>query len=166
MAGAQRPAGQSRTPTRERLARAFTLVEDAVDLGLGLVLAGAAIVQLVSLVLFFVRSVVAGTISGSLISVLDQTLLVLMIVEILYTIRVSLREHLLVPEPFILVALIAVVRRILVLTAEFAGPIAKGEGQFRDAMIELGLLTVLTITLVTCLLMLRKRHAEAVAERA
>jgi hypothetical protein len=34
------------------------------------------------------------------IGVLDQVLLILMIVELLYTVQLSLREHVLVPEPF------------------------------------------------------------------
>jgi Phosphate-starvation-inducible E family len=42
------------------------------------------------------------------------------IVELLYTVQVSFREHTLVPKPFLIVALIAVTRRILVVTAEFA----------------------------------------------
>jgi hypothetical protein len=71
-----------------------------------------------------------------------------------------------VPEPFVLVALIAAVRRILVITAEFGTLSEQGESAFRYAMIELGLLTVMTGVLVACLVGLRKRHREAVAERA
>jgi hypothetical protein len=72
----------------------------------------------------------------------------------------------LVPEPFVLVALIAAVRRILVITAEFGTLADQDESAFRYAMIELGLLTVMTGVLVTCLVSLRKRDKEAVAERA
>jgi hypothetical protein len=43
--------------------------------------------------------------------------------------------------------------------------IAQGEVQFRNAMIELVILTVMTLSLVWCLVLLRKRHPEAVAER-
>lgn len=86
--------------------------------------------------------------------------------EILYTSEVSFREHVLVPEPFVLVALIAGVRRILVITAEFGTLTTQGESAVRYAMIELGLLTVMTGVLVTCLVGLRKRDKEAVAERA
>ena len=80
--------------------------------------------------------------------------------------QVSFREHVLVPEPFVLVALIAGVRRILVITAEFGTLTDQGESVFRYAMIELGLLTAMTGVLVTCLVGLRKRDKEAVAERA
>jgi uncharacterized membrane protein (DUF373 family) len=71
----------------------------------------------------------------------DQLLLILLMIEVLYTVQVSFREHVLVPEPFVLVAMIAAVRRILVLTAEFGTLMEQGEAAFRYAMIELGLLT-------------------------
>ncbi len=97
---------------------------------------------------------------------LDQLLLILMIIEILYTVQVSFREHLLVPEPFVLVAMIAAVRRILVITAEFGTLMEQGASAFRFALIELALLTVMTGVLVACLVGLRKRDKAAVAERA
>jgi uncharacterized membrane protein (DUF373 family) len=163
---AGKAAGQARVPVRDRIAQGFTQVEDIVYIGLGLLLAGGAASLLVDGAITFWRSLLAGTLAGNIITLLDQILLTLMIVEVLYTVQVSFREHVLVPEPFILVALIAVVRRILVLTAEFAKLIEKGEAVFRNAMIELGLLTVMTVTLVACLIILRKRPAQAVAERA
>ena len=52
---------------------------------------------------------------------LRYLLLVLVIIELLYTVQVSFREHALVPEPFLIVGLIAVTRRILVVNAAFAG---------------------------------------------
>jgi hypothetical protein len=89
-----------------------------------------------------------------------------MLVELLYTVQVSFREHALVPEPFLIVGLIAATRRILVVTAEFSVT-EKGAGQgaetFRNGMIEIGLLTLMTVALVGSLLMLRRaqgRHAD------
>jgi uncharacterized membrane protein (DUF373 family) len=119
----------------------------------------------VSLVVDFLRSLFGGRLPSGVIGVLDQVLLILMIVELLYTVQLSFREHVLVPEPFVLVALIAGVRRILVVTPELSKLVAQGEVQFRNAMIELVILTVMTLSLVWCLVLLRKRHPEAVAER-
>jgi hypothetical protein len=42
--------------------------------------------------------VAGGEIAGRLVAILDQLLLVLMIVEILYTVQISFREHALVPR--------------------------------------------------------------------
>jgi uncharacterized membrane protein (DUF373 family) len=158
-------ASQS-APARERIAQGFTKVEDVLYVGLGVVLAAGGVALLVNAVIHFVRSLLGGAIGPSVVAVLDQLLLILMIIEILYTVQVSFREHVLVPEPFVLVALIAGVRRILVITAEFGTLASQGASAFRYAMIELGLLTAMTGVLVTCLVGLRKRDKEAVAERA
>jgi uncharacterized membrane protein (DUF373 family) len=164
--GSAKGGSPLRSSIRDRVSRAFTLVEDVVYVGLGLLLAAAALVLLVSLALTFWRGLLAGALPASVIVVLDQILLILMIVELLYTVQLSFREHVLIPEPFVLVALIASVRRILVLAPELPKVVEKGDVQFQNAMIELGVLTFMTISLVLCLVMLRKRHPDAVAERA
>jgi uncharacterized membrane protein (DUF373 family) len=161
-----RASRESSSPVRERIAQAFTRVEDGVYLGLGLMLAGGGVVLLVSTLMTFWQHLLDSTLAAQIVVLLDQILLVLIIVELLYTVQVSFREHVLVPEPFILVALIAGIRRILVLTAEFAKLLEKGEAVFRNALLELMLLTVMTAVLVGCLVILRKRHPQAVAERA
>ena len=160
------PAARARPPVRERVAQAFTQVEDVLYVGIGVVLAVAALGLLINTAVMFARSIGAGAIGGSVVDVLDQLLLILMMIEILYTVQVSFREHVLVPEPFVLVAMIAAVRRILVLTAEFGKLMEQGDTVFRNAMIELGLLTGMTGVMVACLVGLRKRDKEAVAERA
>ena len=161
------PGARARTAVRERIAQAFTQVEDVLYVGIGVVLAAGAVGLLINAAMTFARSIGAGAVGGSVVAVLDQLLLILMMIEILYTVQVSFREHVLVPEPFVLVAMIAAVRRILVLTAEFGKLMAEGEAVFRYAMIELGLLTVMTGVMVACLVGLRKRDKDvAVAERA
>jgi uncharacterized membrane protein (DUF373 family) len=161
------PAARARPAVRERIAQAFTQAEDVLYVGIGVVLAAGAVGLLINAAVTFARSIGAGAIGGSVVAVLDQLLLILMMIEILYTVQVSFREHVLVPEPFVLVAMIAAVRRILVLTAEFGKLMAEGEAVFRYAMIELGLLTVMTGVMVACLVGLRKRDKDvAVAERA
>jgi uncharacterized membrane protein (DUF373 family) len=152
--------------TREWVARGFTHVEDAVYLGIGVLLAASALALLVSSGVVFVRSLLDGALASRVIEILDQVLLVFMIVEILYTVQVSFREHALVPEPFLIVGLIAVIRRVLVLTAEFADLLERGEHVFRNAMLELGLLTVMVVALVLALVLLRRRGAPPVAEKA
>jgi uncharacterized membrane protein (DUF373 family) len=95
--------------------------------------------------------------------VLDQLLVVLMLVEILHTVRISIRSHTLVTEPFLVVGLIASIRRILVITLEAAALTKEGkwttpEGAniFRASMIELGLLGVLVLVLVYSITLLRR----------
>ncbi len=95
--------------------------------------------------------------------VLDQLLVVLMLVEILHTVRISIRSHVLVAEPFLVVGLIASIRRVLVITLEAATLTKEGrwstEGAsiFRASMIELGLLGLLIFVLVFSITLLRRR---------
>lgn len=104
------------------------------------------------------------TIATQTLLVLDQLLVVLMLVEILHTVRISIHSHILVTEPFLVVGLIASIRRVLVITLE-AASLTKGgtwstEGVsiFRASMVELGLLGVLILILVFSITLLR-RHA-------
>jgi uncharacterized membrane protein (DUF373 family) len=157
---------QAREDARERVARAFTRVEDLVYLGIGLLLAASAIALLITTGTLFVRSAMEAMPAGRIVALLDQILLVFMIVEILYTVQISFREHVLVPEPFLIVGLIAGIRRILVLTAEFGELLDKGGDVFRHAMLELGLLTVMVLALVGALVLVRKRAPTAAAEKA
>lgn len=94
---------------------------------------------------------------------LDQLLLVLMLVEILHTVRISIRSHTLVMEPFLVVGLIASIRRILVISLEAAALtkdgrwLPDGASIFWASMIELGLLGLLVLVLVYCITLLRRK---------
>src|ERR1039457_1833459 len=94
--------------------------------------------------------------------VLDQLLVVLMLVEILHTVRISIRSHTLVTEPFLVVGLIASIRRILVITLEAATMTKEGKWTnesasiFRASMTELGLLGLLILILVFSITLLRR----------
>ena len=86
-----------------------------------------------------------------IVSVVDHLLLVLMLVEILHTVRQSIEARELQAEPFLVVGLIATVRRILLVTLESSdvGMSPQGASQtFMHNMIELGVLAGLTTVLV------------------
>ena len=142
--------------TRTWIARAFTVVEDVVYVGLGLLLAGSASALLVGDAVQLVRNLMGGTFSASVVGLLDQILLILLVVELLYTVQVSFREHAVVPEPFLLVGLIAVIRRVLVLTAQFGEVKERPEEVYRHFFIELSVLTFLVVALAASIVLLRK----------
>lgn len=151
--------------TRGWVARVFTWIEDVVYIGLSVLLAISALGLLGHSANAFVRELLQGALPGAIVPLLDRLLLVLMIVELLYTVQVSFREHALVPEPFLIVGLVAAIRRILVLTAEFSDLQAKSDSAVRVAMTELALLTVMVLVLVASLRMLRNRDRTAVASK-
>ena len=153
-------------PKRVWTARAFTLVEDVVYVGLGLLLAGGSIFLLISGLIAFGQHLIAGSLAANIVPILDRILLILLVVELLYTVQVSFREHSVTPEPFLLVGLIAAIRRVLVLTAELAQVHQHTDEVFRRFVVELVVLTVMIVALVVSLVLLRKRGVDAVAERA
>ncbi len=156
----------SATGARRIISIGFTRVQDVVYVALGVLLAVSAVAVLVQGGVDLTHAVTAGIETKAIVSMLDRILLALMIVELLYTVQISFREHTLVPEPFILVALIAAVRRILVITAEFGAQAAPGDEVIRHVLWELGLLTVLVIVLVGSLLLLRARAGPVGADSA
>ncbi len=98
----------------------------------------------------------AGTLETSL-TVLDRVLLILIFVELLNTIEVIVQEREIVAEPFLLIGLIAVVRRILLVTAEAKQDLAAGE--FQNLIIELGVLTALVLALAGALYITRRMES-------
>jgi hypothetical protein len=133
----------------------FTAVEDVVYAGLGLLLAGSAITLLVIGLIDFGQSVVLGKVRS--VELLERSLLILLVVELLYTVQVSFRKHALAPEPFLLIGLISAIRRVLVLTAEYGELREKGDRDAQNFFIELAVLTVLILTLAIAYALLRKR---------
>lgn len=150
------PDNEATSRMRRIVLLAFARVQDVVYVGLGVLLAVTAVTLLVHGGIGLTSAVFRGDVRD-VVSLLDRTLLTLMLVELLYTVQVSFGEHSLKPEPFILVALIASIRRVLVITAEM-GHETRPEGLvFREAMIELGLLAALTVILVGSLVVLRRK---------
>lgn len=152
------------SPAREWLSTAFNFVEDSIYVGLGFLLAGVAIALLATEIGFFSRYIVGGQLSQNIVMLLDRILLIIIFAEVLYTVQVSFRQHVLQPGPFLVVSLIAVTRRILVLTAELPKIAQEKENVFHNAMIELGLLTVLILALVVSLRLIRPSDPNAAAE--
>ena len=141
---------------RNGFALGFSYAEDITYIGLGILLAATAFVLLIREAIFFTDYILAGTLSENIVFVLDRILLIIIFVEVLYTVQVSFRQHTLQPEPFLVVGLIAVTRRILVLTAELSKLAKETPSGFYNSMIELGLLTVLIVALVVCLRLVRQ----------
>jgi uncharacterized membrane protein (DUF373 family) len=126
-ASAGPPAGTAAEPAQRPVVAASTWVlehaQDVVTVTVGVVLIVLAATLAVSGVFSFVTAIMhkaprvstATAISGAAINLLDRVLLVLILVEIVHTVVLSLRAHRLAAQPFIVVGLVAVIRRILFL---------------------------------------------------
>lgn len=96
--------------------------------------------------------------------VLDNILFVIMVLEIAHTVIISYKEHVIRPEPFLVVGLIASVRRILILTISTV-ELHMDEKMFRIAMIETGMLAGVILVLVVSIILLRKFSKDAVVPK-
>jgi len=141
----------------ERYEKLFTGVLDAFERVAYLAIALALSVPIVMLVFSAALSMLEVSEVGVLqtaLSVLDRVLLAFIFVELIDTVRITVRERgILIAEPFLLVGLIAVVRRILLLTAELERVSAE---EFRNMLIELGVMTGLVIVLTIALYFTRR----------
>ena len=147
-------------PLERRAVRALMWTERLVFFLIGALLFIAALALLVrsaATLLALITAPNASTISvGS--DFLDLILLVLMVVELAYTVVLSLRGSVLVAEPFLLVGLIAVIRRILVITVGEVSSAGSGKGGLNLASeVELGVLTGVVIAFVLSIVILRSR---------
>ena len=99
------------------------------------------------------------------IGIIDRLLYVLMLVEILHTVHASLQSGGLRCEPFLIVGLIACIRRILVITLE-TSQITQPDrwtpdkvSLFQSSMLELGILAGLIVVLIGAVFVIRRSPA-------
>jgi uncharacterized membrane protein (DUF373 family) len=141
--------------------------EQGVYAAIGLMLVLTLILALAGSTKLLWDGVMDWTGTIEIFHVIDRLLFVLMLVEILHTVHASIRSHALVCEPFLIVALIACIRRILVITLETSQITQTGHwaadsiGQFNASMIELGVLAGLIVVLVGSIWLMRTRTAPA-----
>jgi hypothetical protein len=144
-----------------RADRAFLLVEHGLMVVIGAILSITAAVALGGTAVFLFEGLRMGGTEEALLIVIDRLLFVLMLAEILHTVRVSLSSGTLDGEPFLIVGLIASIRRVLVITLESSqtapGSVSgNAPTAFVSSMIELGLLAVVILVMVTSIYLLRR----------
>jgi len=89
------------------------------------------------------------------IFVLDRVLLALIVGELLYTLRFVVRTHEIAVEPFLYIGIIAVVRRILIVTAQFERSPQTGRA-LTNTLLEFGLLGLLVPALAIAVFLVRR----------
>ncbi|MGE5134261.1 MAG: phosphate-starvation-inducible PsiE family protein [Gemmatimonadota bacterium] len=133
-------------PTRPRgVAGTIWVLEHAQDyiaIAVGVVLLVLAAVLVVSGVVGFFATVSSESVLQAGNVLLDRVLLVLILVEIVHTVVLSLRAHRLAAQPFIVVGLVAVIRRILFLLSS----------DVKVSVAELGMLIAMVVAFVAGLI--------------
>jgi uncharacterized membrane protein (DUF373 family) len=129
-------------------------VQEILYIVVGLLLVVAAIGVIVGTVEELINSVGEGTDPVTVgLLVLDRILLLLIVAELLHTLRIVLYEGDIYAEPFLLVGLIAVVRRVVVVTAE----VEQRSGRpLTNLLLELGMLALLALAFGAAIFLLRR----------
>lgn len=138
---------------RSRLVMLLNNAEKVVYYGAALALLATVVMLFVSVGAIMLDIFEVGPLDTAL-TVLDRVLLIFIFVELLNTIQIFIQENEIVAGPFLLVGLIAVVRRILLLTAEAEQYI--GTPEFQNVVLELAVLTALVISLAAALYFTRR----------
>lgn len=143
-----------------KIAHYLSAAESIVLTLIAIVLVVLAVVLLVTAVIGMGTDIAQGTVANTGIDILNSVLLVMMIMEIVYTVTKSLESHTLVAEPFLIIGAIAAIRRMLVITAESTTLELTNPDAFRSLLMELGLLALIVIAMSISVLILRRSGGE------
>src|SRR5215203_3496575 len=106
----------------------------------------------------FLRGLGQGPFVPVVLELLSGLLLVFIFTELITTIRVVIARRRVMVEPFLIVGIVAAVRRLIVISAEAENLL--GTAEFRDVMLEIGVLAVTVLLLGATVLLLRIRRSD------
>jgi uncharacterized membrane protein (DUF373 family) len=146
--------------------RVFLTIEVLAYVVLGIMLAVAVLVGVGGAAVSLWGAILARGEAEALVVAVDRLLFVLMVVEVMHTVRASFRSGKLVCEPFLIVGLIASIRRVLVITLETSQAHTPGkwtpdsQGLVNATMLELTVLGGLILVMVISIYLLRRSDRE------
>jgi uncharacterized membrane protein (DUF373 family) len=138
---------------REQTEGAFGYVEDFFYVAVAAALAIAGLMLFGYALWDFTTHLGQQDFTASILSLLDNLLLVFIVTELIHTVRAIIDEKVLVAEPFLIVGIVAAIRRLIVVSAEAKNLL--GTAQFPDAMLEIGVLTVSVLVLAGSVFLMR-----------
>ncbi|HZJ51263.1 MAG TPA: phosphate-starvation-inducible PsiE family protein [Actinomycetota bacterium] len=138
---------------RERSSMVMRGSEDVLYIGVSVVLAAAGLILFGNGLYAFATALGEGELSSTVLELLDAMLLVFIVTELIHTISSVIRERVLLTEPFLIVGIVAAIRRLVLISA--AAKDLLGKPDFADAMLEIGVLTAAIVLLSLSIFLLR-----------
>ena len=138
--------------------RLLERAEHYIYLAAGYILVIAAAGLLLTAVGEMVHEIMEGSYVKAMVHLLDRVMLALMLAEIIYTVGRITRTQQLETEPFLIVGIIAAIRRMLIITAESAGHVNLQDPLFQAILAELALFAVIIFPLAWAMRLLRDRE--------
>ena len=144
---------------REGTQKFFGFVEDILYVLVATALALVGLALFAYVIYDFIERLDQVTLTTLILELLDGLLLVFIITELIHTVRAIIDEKVLVSEPFLVVGVVALIRRLVIVSAEAKNLF--GTPEFTDALLEIGVLTVGVVLLGLTIFMLRRiEHSE------
>lgn len=131
--------------------------EHYIYVAAGFILVAAGCGLLISAVIEMTHEIYESNYALAMIRLLDRVLLVLMVAEIIYTIGRITRTQMLEVEPFLIVGIIAAVRRMLIITAESVGQTSIENPKFIGILAELAVLALIIFLIAVAMRMLHAK---------
>jgi uncharacterized membrane protein (DUF373 family) len=165
--GGSRKAGEDpdRSQVSELGERALRFAEDAVYVAVAILLVVGALVLLVD---------AAGELAGlgegadsAVLALLDRLLLVFVLVELIFAVRMTLSRREIIAEPFLIVGIIASIKEIILLSVEVAN-VLEGKSTTEGSQdpvyfaMLIGLLGLLVVVLSVSAVLLRLKERQPV----
>jgi uncharacterized membrane protein (DUF373 family) len=151
-------APQPAPPRTRLIASALLHTEQLFYVAIAAGLAIGGLVLLGHVAWTFVHQIRAADMRPAVLNLLEGVLLVFILTELIHTIGAIINERVLTTEPFLIVGIVAAVRRLLVITAgaaEVSGPV------LRDALWEMAALVLAVVGLgLTIYLVRHTQHTE------
>ncbi len=144
---AEHPAASVPTFPERFMARAELLLYVSTSVILVLAAFGLLLAAVHEMTIY----VLGGHFIDALLHLLDRALLVLMMAEIIYTVRRIAHQKRLEVQTFFTVAIIAAIRRMLIITAESSQHIDLTSPVFQAALAELGVLALIILALAAAM---------------
>ena len=136
---------ESGTPLVRLSTILFRHIEHIVYAVLGLMLSIGAFIALGGAAYEVFRGMLDWSSSAAIFAIVDRLLFVLLLIEVLHTVRASIRTGGLTCEPFLIVGLIASIRRVLVITLQTSEATKPGAHSPETHAIVIEAMTELTV---------------------
>jgi uncharacterized membrane protein (DUF373 family) len=154
-----------RLPVEEGAIRTLVWTERVILFAIGVLLFVGALALLVHVAMDVGPIFTSDDVIGQTTVFLDLILLTLMLVELAYTVMLSLRGAMLAAEPFLIVGLIAVIRRILVITVGHVKQSNNSGAASPQSLLELGVLSGVILAFVISIVLLRRNQSRRTEDR-
>jgi uncharacterized membrane protein (DUF373 family) len=135
------------------------LGQDAVLVSVAATLLLAGLVVVFDAARELVNAIAARSIAEAIFSIVENALLALILAELVHTLLVALGGGQLTAEPFLVIGIVGILRKML-LTTVLAPKPAEAEALISSTVIELAALSVLILILSAALVLVRLRKPE------